>query len=198
MINKKTIVIDASSLIGLVDGLSQYIANILKFIPDESFDEFNFRLLINKHHKRPDLNDVLNTGRFEVQEGVIPLIGPKRDFWFYQYLKKYEKSFDLIHITSTQYPLVLKKKGIGTVHDLTVLFHYFKKNILYNAAPVYFRQVVRSCLKNAEAVIAVSQATKNELIKLNGKTKSGADNIAVIYEGWEHQEQYKTTAVQPD
>ena len=187
---KKTIIIDASSVVGYVDGLSQYIVNILRFLPEESFDEFNYRLLVNKDHQRSDLDPILATGLFDVQEGKIPLIGPKRDLWFYKFLKKYNNSFDLMHVTSTQYPLALKK-GVGTIHDLILLHHYYKRSFFYNAAPIYFRHVVRACLKNARAVIAVSQATKNEIVKLAGADKNTAEKIHVIYEGWEHLKDYE-------
>lgn len=193
---KRTVIIDASSVVGYIDGLSQYIVNLLRFLPAESFDEFKFRLLVNKDHQRKDLDEILATGRFDVQEEKIPLIGPKRDWAFYKFLKKYNHSFDLMHVTSTQYPLALKK-GVGTIHDMTLLHHYYKRSFFYNAAPVYFRYVVRSCLKNAKAVIAVSNATKNEVIKLCRANEFAAKKIRVIYEGWEHLEPYeaKKTAI---
>jgi len=193
---KKIIVIDASSVVGYVDGLSQYIVSILGFLPEESFDEFTFRLLVNKDHQRSDLDPLLATGRFDVHEDKIPLIGPKRDWWFYKFLKKYNHTFDLMHITSTQYPLALKK-GVGTIHDMILLHHYYKRSFFYNAAPVYFRHVVRTCVKNAKAVIAVSNATKNEVVKLCKANAETAGKISVIYEGWEHLQMYesKETAI---
>jgi glycosyltransferase involved in cell wall biosynthesis len=194
---KKNIVIDASPVRPVVDGLSQYVVNLLRFLPPELFDEYNIRLLINRKHNNADFYDVLNEGKFDVLEDEIPMIGPKRDWWFYKYIRKYERTYDLMHITTTQYPLALRKKGIATVHDITLLKHYYQKNFLYRAAPVYFRHILRSGLRHAEAVIAVSNATKQDLtqyFKLNSRI---SDKITVIYEGWEHLEKYADQAVLP-
>lgn len=187
---KKIIVIDASSVVGYVDGLSQYIVSILGHLPEESFDEFNYRLLVNKNHQRSDLDPLLATSKFDVYEDKIPLIGPKRDWWFYKFLRKYNHTFDLMHITSTQYPLALKK-GVGTIHDMILLHYYYKRSMFYNAAPLYFKKVVKASVKNARAIIAVSNATKTEVVKLCKADTETASKISVVYEGWEHLQEYE-------
>jgi glycosyltransferase involved in cell wall biosynthesis len=194
---KKNIIIDASPVRPIVDGLSQYVVNLLKYIPESAFDEYRIRLLINRRHNNADFYDVLNTGKFDVTEDEIPMIGPKRDWWFYKFIRKNERNYDLLHSTSTQYPLSLKRKGIATVHDMTILKHYYQKNFLYRAAPVYFRHILKASLKNAEAVIAVSNATKEDLCNYYKPSKKITEKITVIYEGWEHLEKYADKAVLP-
>lgn len=182
---KKRILIDATTVTSITDGLSQYIINLLKNFPEEAFNEFDFSVLVNKGVDRKELWEVLNSGRFGIVESSIAPIGPKRDrdmFFFYRKNKKY---FDTFHSTSNQYPLCIPN-GIATIHDITFRFYFDKPWWTFRAAQRYLNLVIKNSLKKAGSVIAVSHSTRNMLIDSYKVNKQISDKIEVIYEGWEH------------
>lgn len=87
---------------------------------------------------------------------------------------------DLLFIPSHTLPLIRKPglKTILTVHDLGAEFlpqtHQFKQRL-------YLKLITDYQLKSASHLIAVSQATKNDLINKIGIPEK---NISVIYEGY--------------
>lgn len=187
---KKRILIDATPVRSLVDGLSNYIINLIKYLPEESFNEFEYTVLIYKGLVREDLTSFLSSGKYKVLEKKIAPIGPERDWDMFWFLLKYKKKFDLIHITSNNYPFSLGK-GICTIHDITFKRYFDHPKYSFNLATVYMNAVIKHALKKSTAVIAVSNSTKKELIKWYHPDKQKQDKIKVIYEGWEHLKEYK-------
>ncbi len=183
---KKKILIDASTVTSQIDGLSHYIINLIKYLPQQSFDKFDYSVLINKGLKRNALTELLTDPRINVIEANIASIGPRRDWDMFWFLRKYKHKFDLIHITSSNYPLALKN-GICTVHDITFKKYFDSPKYTFNLAPTYMDWVLKAALRNAKAIITVSESTKNELVKaydLKGKLK---DKIHPVWHGgWEH------------
>ena len=184
---KKKILIDASTVMDTADGLSNYIIGIIRHLPRESFNYFDYTILINPGLNRPELIEYLENNSFTILKEKIRPIGPKRDWDMYWFLKKYEAKFDLIHITSNNYPLSLKK-GICTIHDITFKRYFDSPKYALSLATRYLNLVIGNCLKRATAVIAVSQSTKNELINWYNLSPSDAEKITVVYEGYEHLE----------
>ena len=180
---KKRILIDATTVVEKVDGLSRYIINLLAHFPKEAFDKFDFSVLIIKGVQREELWKVLQQGNFKVIETEISPIGPKRDWGMFMFLRKNKNSFDLFHSTSNQYPLYLKG-GVATVHDLTFRKYFDTPWWTFNMAVAYLNRVIKNSLIKSTAVIAVSNATKNDLLESYGS--EFADKIQVIYEGWEN------------
>jgi hypothetical protein len=136
---KKNILIDATTVTSQVDGLSHCIINLIKYLPAQSFDKFNYTVLINKGVKRKLLTELFYSTQINIIEAKIAPIGPKRDWDMFWFLLKYKKKFDLIHITSNNYPLALKN-GVSTIHDIT-----FKK---YFDNPEY---CYKKCFKKGPA-----------------------------------------------
>ncbi|MEP7236265.1 MAG: glycosyltransferase family 1 protein [Ferruginibacter sp.] len=182
---KKRILIDATTVIEKKDGLSQYIISLLGNLPVEAFDEFNFLVLINMGVKRKELWDVINTGKFEIIETHIAPIGPKRDWDFFFFFRRFKNNFDLFHSTSNQYPLFLKN-GVATVHDITFKKYLDSSWWTFNMASRYLNLVIRRALMNAAAVIAVSNYTRQDLVRNYHVDITTQQKIKVIYEGWEH------------
>lgn len=180
---KKRILIDATTVVEKVDGLSQYIINLLTHFPVSAFEKFEFSVLINKGVQRKEIWDILNEGRFKIIETNIAPIGPRRDWDMFWFLRSHKKSFDLFHSTSNQYPLFLKK-GIATVHDITFRKYFDMPWWTFQMATRYLNKVIRNSLKKAAAVIAVSHATKHDLLESYGSKFD--KKIHVIHEGWEH------------
>jgi glycosyltransferase involved in cell wall biosynthesis len=182
---KKKILIDATTVIDKVDGLSTYIINLLRNLPVESFDIFDYMILVHTGPVRPELATLLLDSRFTVIKKRIAPIGPKREWDMLWFLKKYRKSFDLFHSTSNYYPMFLKG-GIATVHDITFRKYFNAPWWSFNMAPRFLSFITRNALYRAKAVIAVSNFTKKDLsesFKLSNKIKN---KIEIIYEGWEH------------
>ena len=182
---KKRILIDASTVTSQLDGLSHYILNLIKYLPEESFQHFDYSVLVNKGLQRKAIEEVLNDPRLHVIEAKISPIGPKRDWDMFWFLRKYQRSFDLVHITSNNFPFALKK-GVCTIHDITFKKYFDNPRFTFKLAPFYMDKVIRNALKNAKAVITVSQATRNDLINTYQLKSSLSDKIRVIHQGWEH------------
>lgn len=182
---KKKILIDASTVVSIVDGLSHCIINLIKYLPEESFDKFDYTILVNKGLKRKALTDLLKDSRLRVIEKKISPIGPKRDWQMFWFLRKYKKQFDLVHITSNNYPFALKK-GLATVTDITFKQFFDNPKFTFNLATFYMDKVIRNALRRSKAVVAISQATKDDLVKTYRLAKPEIDKIHVVHLGWEH------------
>jgi glycosyltransferase involved in cell wall biosynthesis len=99
---------------------------------------------------------------------------------------------DIFHGLSGEIPLGLDKtniKSVVTIHDLIFLrypeFYSFLDKIIY-------KQKFQHAVSTADAIIAVSEQTKEDIIKF---LKVDASKISVIYQGC--QKEYKTTCT-PD
>lgn len=183
---KKRILIDASTVTSQIDGLSHYIINLIKYLPEESFEKFEYSVVINSGLQRKALTELLANPKIKVIEAKIASIGPLRDWNMYWFLRKYKKQFDLIHITSSNYPFALKN-GICTVHDITFKKYFDNPRYTFNLAPTYMDWVIKAALRNSKAIITVSRSTKNELVKAYHLNEKLRDKIHPVWHGgWEH------------
>ncbi len=118
----------------------------------------------------------------------------KADFKWYGFAEQLRFPFflnkfklDLIHFCHFNIPILYRKKFVVTIHDLILLHHPTTKNTTLNKLFYFFkllgyRWVIRSAAQRAEKVIAVSEYTKQDIIK---ELKVGEDRIITIYEGVE-------------
>lgn len=185
---KKKVLIDATPVTSLVDGLSNYIINLIKHLPAESFDEFEYTILINKGLKRDDFTSFLKTPKFNILEKRIAPIGPVREWNMFWFFLTHRKKFDVVHITSNNYPFILNK-GIITIHDITFKRFFDNPKFTFNLATTYMNKVIGNSIKRTKAIIAISNSTKNELIKWYHPDEKYSKKIKVIYQGWEHVKQ---------
>jgi glycosyltransferase involved in cell wall biosynthesis len=182
---KKRVLIDATTVIDKVDGLSTYIISLLKNLPLESFDIFDYIILVHNGPVRHELSVLLQDNRFTVIKKSIAPIGPKREWDMFWFLKKHRKYFDLFHSTSNYYPMFLKG-GIATVHDITFRRYFNAPWWSFNMAPRFLSFITRNALYRSSAVIAVSDFTKADLTASYNLPEKIQKKIEVIYEGWEH------------
>ncbi|MBI5077013.1 glycosyltransferase family 4 protein [Candidatus Falkowbacteria bacterium] len=90
-----------------------------------------------------------------------------------------KEDFDLIHYPHFNSPIFFPKKSVCTIHDLTPLFFPgHKMNSLFRR--LAYRAVFASTLHKASKIIAVSQSTKDALLK---HFSINPDKITIIYEG---------------
>lgn len=89
------------------------------------------------------------------------------------------EKLDLMHFLNFNYPVNYRGKFIVTIHDLTLYFYpetaketgFIKKRAFY--------YVMKKACQNSEIIIAVSESTKNDIIKTYKTDKS---KIIVIHE----------------
>ncbi len=109
--------------------------------------------------------------------------GWREQFVYPLFLNKYK--LDLMHFGHFNVPLLYRRKIIVTIHDL-ILFHFptIKNSTLsrihYLIKYLTYRMVINSIVRRAEAIIAISKFTKNDLIRT---LKVSKNKIKVIYQG---------------
>ena len=177
-----------------VDGLSVYIVNLIKNLPPASLSEFEFTVLLNPDVEWPGLTAAM--GRLGLRELRAPIatIGPRRDWDMYRFMRRHGHEFDLVHITSNNYPLSLKG-GICTIHDVTFKRWFHRKRGIPGSqwlARLYLSWMTRHCLRHAQAIVAVSDSTRREVEELFAPMPTQAAKLNVIHEGWEHLEEYSS------
>ena len=196
---RRKVLIDASPVTASVDGLSVYIVNLIKHLPQESFAGLDFTVLLNPGVEWPDLRAAIaDKGLAEIRAPIAP-IGPRRDLDMSRFLRARGAEFDLVHITSNNYPFALRG-GICTIHDVTFKTWFDRKRGIPGsawAARLYLTQVIRNALRNARAIVAVSDSTKREIGRLFHASEEQMRRIHVIHEGWEHLDGYAEEGCEP-
>ncbi|HUT95976.1 MAG TPA: glycosyltransferase [Candidatus Paceibacterota bacterium] len=84
-----------------------------------------------------------------------------------------QNDLDLMHFTYFKAPLFYQRKFIVTIHDLITSHVGFFKKIIY-------KLITWRAIKKSEKIIAVSEYTKQEILK---HYKINSEKIKVIYEG---------------
>lgn len=182
------ILIDASPVTNSNDGLSVYIINLIAHLSPESLLEFDVTVLLNPDVRRRDLAHALRRPGITVLRHRIRPIGPLRDLDMWRFLRRNGHSFDLIHITSNNYPRSLRG-GICTIHDVTFKNWFDAPNRFPAAgslARFYLDRMIRHCLRRADLVIAVSNSTRRDIGRYFQPSAHDMEKVKVIYEGWEH------------
>lgn len=110
---------------------------------------------------------------------------PHREFSFAEQLA-FNKQLgklnpDLVHFAMPQQPVRYRARKITTFHDLTTLrFNNPTKNwLIFKLKQQVYRFVIKSAARHSSAVIAISQYTKDDLVKLTGIDPS---KVVVTYE----------------
>jgi len=134
-------------------GLGRYSENLIRNL--EKIDENNQYFVF------------LQKNRFDDYQPQNPNF--KKDL--FENLPKYE--LDLMHFTYFKIPPFYGGKFIVTIHDLIMSHVGIFRRIAYAI-------LLRNAIKKAEKVIAVSEATKKEILK---KYRINSEKIKTIYEG---------------
>ena len=91
-----------------------------------------------------------------------------------------KENLDLVHFPHFNVPLFYRKPYVVTIHDLThTLFPGRKKSHMVHR--LAYRIIFRKAIARAKKVIAVSQATKQDILN---HFKVPAEKITVVYEGF--------------
>jgi glycosyltransferase involved in cell wall biosynthesis len=168
-----------------MDGLSQYILNIVVNLDSKFLKNFEARILLNKDCCPSFYLQQFYSKGITVEFVNIHPIGPLRELDFLLYVLKNKHLKSLFYSPSAQYPLCLKG-GVYTIHDLIYeqypeqlgRFKWLKKQFLHF--------ITKNGLQRASQVIAVSEYTKSEILRWHPNIKNLSDKIKVIHEGYEH------------
>lgn len=160
-------------------GISKYFSNVIKFCSESKriIPLYPFKYSSNIH-----LNQISNN-KFKIPFflrfnfiGKKKIIGLLNEFFLTKAIKKNE--FDIFHPTyyETYFINILRKPYILTVHDMIheIFPNEFKKKRDYTL------NHKATSIKNASHIIAISETTKNDLIKFHNVPN---DKITVIYHG---------------
>jgi hypothetical protein len=91
-------------------------------------------------------------------------------------------NFDLVHFLNFNHPILYNKPFITTIHDLTMLLFPVGRSQKSLLRKIAFKKVLTHACQKSKKVIAISQATKNDIAKYLDGNK---DNIDVIYEAYD-------------
>jgi len=168
-----------------MDGLTQYILNVVSNIDINALSHFDVKLILNKGCCPDVYLQKIQSKGINIEFVSIPPIGPLRDFKFGLYILMSKNKNDIFYITSNQWPICLRG-GIYTVHDLIYEQYPEQLGKFSWLKTKYLRFVTKKGLNYANKVIAVSNYTKHEILKYYPKIKDLAEKVNVIYEGYEH------------
>jgi len=157
-------------------GVATYVRNLLRFLQEEDAEN-TYDLLMAR--SEADLVPLTNPNFKKCL--YSPFISHPVANLAWHNLGLPQKKHDVLHIPSyRRIPLLKRTKVVATVHDLAM----FSVDGKYDRARMFFnRRIVPSMIRNADHVIAVSHATKDDLIRLAGYPE---DKISVIYSGIDH------------
>lgn len=184
----KQILIDGTPISSLIDGLTQYILNVVLRL-DTSIAQYT--LLLRHGQCPPDYLALLRASKIIIHEVNIAPIGPIRNIQFANYIRKHPH-FDAAFIPSNQYPTSLRIPSVYVIHDL-IYKHYPEQLGRWNQLKrLYLHHIVKHGVAKAKHIITVSNFTKNEVLHCYGEHLE--KKINVIYEGWEHLSHHHTTS----
>jgi len=162
------IAVDARNLVAESSGVARYLSNLLRF----------FHTISNKHeffiYSHKPIDEIITNRNYYYQvlkghpiiwkQFLLPIIQLKRQY-------------DLLFVPTYSTPYFFPGKVVVTIHDLIFCRHpewTDKKQALR------FATIVRHSAKKADHIIAVSEATKKDILDL---TDVPEDKVTVIYEG---------------
>lgn len=157
-------------------GLSAYICNLLRALQLEDTQN-NYDLLMARDEA--ELVPLTNP-RFKKRLSPPFINRPVVNLaWHNAGLP--QTKYDLLHIPSyRRIPLLKRTKVVATVHDLAA----FSVDAKYDRARMLFnRKFAPAMIRRADHVIAVSEHTKNDIVRFTGYPE---DKITVIYSGIDH------------
>lgn len=154
-------------------GVATYVRNLIRFLQLEDAEN-TYDLLMARDES--DLIPLTNPNFGKTLSA--PLINQPVVNLAWHNLALPQKQYDLLHIPSyRRIPLHKKTKLVATVHDLAA----FSVDGKYDRSRMVFnRRMVPSMIRNADHVIAVSHATKDDLVRLIDVPE---EKISVIYSG---------------
>jgi glycosyltransferase involved in cell wall biosynthesis len=174
-------------------GVGRYIRNLVTYLAE--IDQYNNEYILFLREKEyKNLITPGNNFRKRLADVQWHSVAEQTDF-----LKILnQEQLDLMHFPYFSFPMFYARPFVVTIHDL-ILFHYPTGKASRLPAPMYaaklfaYKQLLHYAARHAKKIIAVSNATKNEIIDhLHVKP----EEIIVTYEGVDLQTQSASFTMQ--
>lgn len=169
-------------LYGIEDrGIGRYTEKLINYLEKIDFENEYFIFLRQKgfNNYQPQ-----NKNFHKVLADFLPY-SLKEQIIFPCLLKKYK--LDLVHFTHFNVLIFYRQPFVATIHDLIISkFPESRRRstklplLLYYLKLFFYNLVLKNALKKSKKIIAVSEATKKDIIEL---FRVDANKISVIYEG---------------
>lgn len=166
------VAIDARLSYYVQGGITQYTLNLIRALA--AIDRENDYLVFQR---RPDQRSVVSQDNFRRVSLWAPTHHPLEQYMLGLELLLQTK-IDVVHCTDFIPPLYYHGPSVITVHDLAFLLY---PHFLTRRSARYYGLIDRA-VRRADHIIAVSEATKRDLVRLTGVPES---KITVIYEAAE-------------
>jgi glycosyltransferase involved in cell wall biosynthesis len=179
----KRVLIDGTTISKKIDGLSQYILNVVKYIDTSDID---YTLIVRPNQCPEEYVEIFRSKGINIEEVMIPAIGPLREYKFRKYLREHQV-YDAAFVPSNQFPVSLTIPSLYTIHD--IIYEQYPEQLgkMGWLKSKFLHWNVSVGMKLSKKVIAVSNYTRQELLRIHGERYK--EKIAVVYEGWEHLQQ---------
>ncbi len=168
------IAINALACRGSLTGTARYIRNLTSWLA--KLDAKNEYILYVARDDVPTFSGL--GGNFQLVPTVA--VRPLRILWEQTELPRdlKRRGVDVFHGPAFIVPLAKTCRRVVTIHDMTFFllpqYHLFTKKH-------YFQRLIPQCVERADQVIAVSESTKKDIVKILGSQYS--EKIKVIYHG---------------
>lgn len=177
----KTICLDCRYITPYMDGISRYLFNLADKLSLYNDSENFYNLLIIEQKQFAE-KSILRTLENRRNLDFIQLpIYPQTiaNHLLALFISKYK--IDLFHYGQFDFPLSINTSSIATIHDLNpqIFPNFFTSHQFLKKNYAVLSNFI--ALKKTNYIIAVSNSTKAELLKLYGKKYE--DSIKVVYEG---------------
>ena len=166
------IAIDARLSYYVQAGITQYTLNLIRALAVVD-QENDYRVF----QRRPDPQTIVSQGNFRRVSLWSPAHHPLEQYMLAVELAL-QRKIDVVHCTDFIPPFYYRGRTVITVHDLAFLLY---PHFLTRRSARYYGLIDRA-VRHATHIIAVSEATKRDLVRLTGAPES---KITVIYEAAE-------------
>jgi len=162
-------------------GVGRYTRNLVTEL--QLIDNKNTYILFSISKNISGIQKSLHNKNFSVKKADMRWHTIREQIAFPKLLEK--ESLDLIHFPYFSVPILYNKPYVITIHDL-ILHHFPTGEASTLPSPIYklkhaaYKMIIEKAAKNAQKIIAVSDATKREIID---HLHVPENKIVVIYEG---------------
>lgn len=162
-------------------GVGRYIRNLV--INLQKIDKKNEYVLFVRPQDYESVKSTISNSKFQITKTDIKWHSISEQINFPRVLNK--EKLDLVHFPYFSVPVFYKKPFVVTIHDL-IINHFPTGKASTLALPFYeikllgYKFVIKKSAQNSKKIIAVSGATKNEIID---HLKVDKNKISVIYNG---------------
>jgi glycosyltransferase involved in cell wall biosynthesis len=167
------IAIDARLSYYVQGGITQYTLNLIRALA--AIDRENEYLIFQR---RPDQRTIVSQDNFRRVSLWAPTHHPLEQYLLGLELRLQGRRIDVLHCTDFIPPFYYRKPTIITVHDLAFLLY---PHFLTRRSARYYGLIDRA-VRRADHIIAVSESTKRDIVRLTGTPEH---KITVIYEAAE-------------